>query len=186
MAMPAKRVASVFVQKEIGTQEGVVLVIIRQGEIPPVENQHFVRQREIELLLGIFVIGRQEPCVVVPVMGVVIGILDEQACVPSVEPPVLPLRLHKGVAVPEALTVLPDVIDNRSRYAALGIVVVEMEAPETRGTIVMMKPQLGTHGIDISVLADSRGVIRRLTRRQDAAVAERVFAGRIDILGIEG
>ena len=59
-----------------------------------------------------------------------------------------------------------------------------MDTEETRRTVVIMQSYLSPHGIDISVLPHSCGVISRLAIRQNSLVSERILAVRIDIFGI--
>ena len=117
-------------------------------------------------------------------MGIIIGILNQQSCVPTVEPFILPLSLHKGVSVPQALAVTPHIVHNSPRHSTLRIIVIRVHTPEAGGTVVMMQSQFRAHRIDIAVLPDSRGIIRRLAVGQHASVAEWVLTIRIDVLCI--
>ena len=49
-----------------------------------------------------------------------------------------------------------------------------------------MQAHFRPNGVHLTVLADGCGVICRFAIRQDTPVAERIFAIRIDIFGIEG
>ena len=139
--------------------ECVILVVIRDREVPPVKDLYLIGQGQVHFLLQVLVIGRQQLDVIVLIMGVVIGIFDQQPCAPAVKPLILPGGLHKTIPIPESLSVAPDIIDDGSRHTTLRPVVIRMDAPETRGTVVMMQSQFSSDGIDVSVLPNSGGVI---------------------------
>ena len=95
------------------------------------------------------------------------------------------MSLHERIPVLQPLAVAPNIVDDCSGNTAVAPVVVGMYAPETRCAVVVMQPQLGTHGIDVAVLTNGSGVIRHLAIREDTAVAEGILTVRIDIFCIE-
>ena len=72
------------------------MIVIGHGHVPPLGDGYLDGQGQIDLLLQVFVVGRQQFVVVVPVVGIVVGVLDEHACLPAVPPAVLPLPLHEA------------------------------------------------------------------------------------------
>ena len=174
------------VEEQVLAIQDVILIIICDGQIPPVIEPEFIGEREVRLLLHVLVVRGQKTHIVVFIMGEIVRVFEEETRTPPPEPFILPLALDEGVPIPEALAVPPDIIDNRPRHTSLRVVVIGMKTPKSRCAVIMMQAQFRTNGIHISVLADGCGVIRRFAIRQDTPVAERIFAVRIDIFGIEG
>ena len=117
-------------------------------------------------------------------MGVIIGILEQHTCAPTLEPFILPLSLNERVSIPQSLSVSPNIIHDGSRNTPFRPIVIRVYTPETGGPVVMMQAQFGTNGVDVSVLANSGGVVRRFSGWQHTTVTEGIFAIRIDVLGI--
>ena len=159
--------------------ELIVLHIICCTDVPPVEDAHFVRHGEVELLLQVLVLHADEFVVVVDIARIVVGVLHVRPNRPAVEQLILPSGLHERVAVPEAFAIAPHIIHNRTRHTALGVVVIELEFPEARIAIVVIDSRFHADGIDVAVLADGGGIVCYFARRCHTTVTERVLAIRV-------
>ena len=58
--------------EQIASIQYIILVVIRQRSIPPVEDLHFIRKGEIEFLLQVLIVGRQQALVVILIVRVVV------------------------------------------------------------------------------------------------------------------
>ena len=126
------------IEQQVLSRKGVILKIVGGRYIPPIEDLHLIGKRQIEFLLQIFVIGRQQPFVIVLIMRIIVRPFSDHACTPAIEPLVLPLRLNKGITIPKTLAVSPHIIDDGSRNTAFRVIVIGMDAEETRGAVVFM------------------------------------------------
>ena len=93
--------------------------------------------------------------IVVDIAGIIVGILGIYAYGPTVKEFVLPCGLHKGVTIPKAFAITPNIIHDGSWYAALGIVVIELEFPKARVAIVVIDSGFHANSVDVAVLATS-------------------------------
>ena len=90
--------------------------------------------------------------------------------------------LNERIIVPYTLAATPHIVYNGSGYTTLAVVVVHLCRP---GAVCdrTVYIRLQTCGVDIAVLAYRSGIVGKLARRINTAVAELVFAGRIHPFG---
>ena len=122
--------------------------------------------------------------IVIDIAGMVVGIFGVHFDSPTVEELILPRRLHKHISIPQPFAPPPHIVHNRPRYTPLGIVVIALNLPETRGRIVVVQPCLHPHGIYIAVLPHRRSIVRQLARGGHTPIAELVFTIRVHHLCI--
>ena len=137
-----------------------------------------MRHGEIEFLLQVLIFYADEFVVVVDIACIIVGVLHVGFDGPSVEEFILPCGLQKRVAVPKSFAIAPDIIHNCTRYSTLGVVVIELQFPEARIAIVMIKSRFHANGIDVTILTDSSRVISHFARRRYTAITERILAIR--------
>ena len=90
---------------------------------------------------------------------VIVGVFSIHLYRPTVEEFVLPRGLYKRVAIPKAFAITPHIIHNGAWYAALGVVVIELEFPKASVAIVVIDSGFHSDGVDVAVLADGGGVV---------------------------
>ena len=101
--------------------------------------------------------------IVVDIAGIIVGVFGIYAHGPTVEEFVLPRGLYKRVAVPKAFAIAPDIVDDGAWYAALGVVVIELEFPKSRVALVVIDSGFHADGVDVAVLTNGCGVVSHFT-----------------------
>ena len=163
--------------------EIVPLQVGRDGEVPPRKEPEEMGGREITLLLPVMVVDVYLAGVVAQVFGVVVGILGiyQQAVTAEI---VFPAALREEVAVPLAFAVSPHVVEDRTGYAAFGVVEIGFGVPFP-GRGHAEKSAFYPQGFDVAVFAHRGGVIGCLAVGQGAAVTEFVASRCVGIFGVE-
>ena len=135
-------------------------------------------------MLQVFVVGRQQARVIVDVVSVVAGIFCVDARCPSVEELVGPLRLNESVAIPQAFSIAPHVVDYGSWNTAFRVVVICVEFPVSQCAVVVVKADFGPDCVDVAVVACCGGVVCHGAVRGRLAVAEFVAAVAVYNFGV--
>ena len=173
-------------EDEVGERgiQRVVLIVGGKVHLPPGQEFHVVCRAEVEFLLAERVVLIHERGIGIEVAHVVVGILGIDLELVTVRHVLCPPCLGKEVPVPLALGMLPHVADDGTGDATLGVVIIGLGIPCTvQG--VAKDGGLHTEGTYVAILAHCGGVPCHLSRRQDAAIAERVLARSPDIVGTE-
>jgi len=144
-----------------------------------------VSHAEIDFLLCESIVDVHECGVGVEVAHAVVGVLGVELEVVAAEEGFSEVALDKGVPVPLALRVFPDIVHDGARDALVAVVEIAFDVPFALRQVAE-EAGFGAPGTDISVLPDRGSVPRDSPVRQHLAIAEVVTPVRVGVLGIGG